>query len=169
MLTGFTQEIAGYDIVGHLHGKRSLFIGDDYIGDSWREFLWQNLLGGFYPMMDTIIGHFAADTSIGIVFPDDPHLSDWDFNLEIATGLANRMGVADPLPPFFDFPVGTMFWARAAALKPLLDLKFDWEDYPSEPAPIDGTILHAVERLLPFAARHAGYRHVGTHIPGLTW
>jgi lipopolysaccharide biosynthesis protein len=47
--------------------------------------------------------------------------------------------------------------ARAAALKPLFDLRLGWDEYPDEPAPYDGTILHALERLLPFAARRAGY------------
>ncbi len=74
----------------------------------------------------------------------------------------------EPLPPFFDFPIGTMFWARTSALGPLLALGLDWNDYPAEPVPVDGTILHAIERLLPFAARHAGYRYATTHVPGCT-
>ena len=73
------------------------------------------------------------------------------------------------MPPFFDFPIGTMFWARSAALKPLFDLKLARDDYPPEPIPYDGTILHAIERLLPFVAQHAGYRVATTHVPGVTW
>jgi lipopolysaccharide biosynthesis protein len=61
-----------------------------------------------------------------------------------------------------------MFWARTGALRPLLGLRLDWSDYPIEPVPIDGTILHAIERLLPFAAGHAGYRYATTHVPGVT-
>ena len=104
-----------------------------------------------------------------MIFPDDPHLSDWDHNREIAEHLAKRMGLADPLPPFLNFPIGAMFWARPQALEPLLALGLNWSDYPDEPLAIDGTILHAIERLLPFAARHAGYRYATTHIPGITW
>jgi lipopolysaccharide biosynthesis protein len=62
-----------------------------------------------------------------------------------------------------------MFWARTKALMPLFDLKLGWDDYPEEPVPIDGTLLHAIERLLPFAARHAGYQYATTHVPGVTW
>jgi lipopolysaccharide biosynthesis protein len=61
-----------------------------------------------------------------------------------------------------------MFWARTKALAPLFDLNLGWNDYPEEPVPYDGTILHAFERLLPFIARHAGYRFATTHIPGVT-
>jgi lipopolysaccharide biosynthesis protein len=35
--------------------------------------------------------------------------------------------------------------------------------------PLDGTILHAIERLLPFVARHAGYGFLTTHLPDVTW
>jgi lipopolysaccharide biosynthesis protein len=168
-LTAFAEDIiCTYDIVGHVHGKRSIFT-EKILGETWRDYLWENLLGGLYPMMDTILSRFEADEKLGIVFPDDPHLPDWDRNLEISTELARRMGIADPLPPFFDFPVGTMFWARTKALMPLFDLRFKWGDYPEEPVPIDGTLLHAIERLLPFAARHAGYRYATTHVPGITW
>jgi len=170
LLTTFAEEIARqYDIIGHLHGKRSLIIADARLGETWREFLWQHLLGDRHPMMDIIVDRFAADETLGLVFAADPHLSDWDANLAIATNLANHMGIEGPLPPFFDFPIGTMFWARPAALRPLLDLGLGWDDYPPEPVPIDGTILHALERLLPFVARRAGYRFAATHIPGLTW
>jgi len=77
------------------------------------------------------------------------------------------MGIA-ALPPFFDFPTGTMFWPRSDALRPLVALGLDWHDYPDEPVPKDGTILHAIERLLPFASRRAGYGYATTHVPGLT-
>ena len=120
-------------------------------------------------MMDTIVDRFATDETLGLVFAADPHLSDWDANLEMATDLAKTMGIHEPLPPFFDFPIGTMFWARPEALKPLLELRLGWNDYPDEPVPIDGTILHALERLLPFAARAAGYRFATTCVPGVTW
>ena len=169
-LTEFGDELAeGYDLVGHIHGKRSLFAPDMAVGESWREFLWQNLLGDIYPMVDIIACKFSDDERLGIVFPDDPHLSDWDYNRDIAERLAARMGINGTLPPFFNFPIGTMFWARPKALAPLFSLRLQWNDYPEEPVPIDGTVLHAVERLLPFTAAHAGYRYATTHIEGITW
>jgi len=170
-LTGFGEEIvARYEIIGHVHGKRSLHAGgsDPFFGERWREFLWQNLLGDQHPMMDIVLARLASDERLGIVFPDDPYLHDWDCNRATAEELAGRMGMAEPLPPYFDFPLGTMFWARTAALKPLLALGLRWEDYPREPAANDGTILNAIERLLPFVAGHAGYRFATTHVPGVT-
>ena len=54
-------------------------------------------------------------------------------------------------------PLGTMFWFRPKALKPLFDKDWDYKDFPPEPNKIDGTLLHAVERVYPFAAQQAGY------------
>ena len=161
--------IAKYDVIGHLHSKRSKFLNDRFVGERWRKFIWRNLVGHHQPMMDVILGRMAEDPRLGLVFPDDPHLSDWDHNLEIAEGLARRIGMTGPLQPFFNFPIGTMFWARREAVAPLFGLGLTWDDYPQEPAPIDGTILHALERMLPFVAQHAGYRYATTHIPGVTW
>jgi hypothetical protein len=52
----------------------------------------------------------------------------------------------------FRFPIGTTFWARPRAARTFA-----------------GPQLHALERLLPLAARQAGYRYTTTYVPGMTW
>jgi len=169
-LTGLGRNvIEHYDLVGHLHSKRSLFLTDRSIGERWRHFIWANLVGSEHAMMDRVLDRMETDDRLGLVFPDDPHLSAWDDNLEIAEEFAGRMALRDPLPPFFSFPIGTMFWARSTALTPLFGLALGWDDYPAEPVPIDGTIMHALERLLPFVVQQRGYKYATTHVPGLTW
>ena len=86
-----------------------------------------------------------------MVFPDDPYVIGWG-NSKDRAGIIGRQVGLDELPENFAFPVGTMFWARVEALRPLFNLGLTWQDYPSEPAPRDGTVLHALERLLPFVA-----------------
>jgi hypothetical protein len=159
---------ADYEVIGHLHGKRSLHTLDQdaQLGDRWRNFLFQHLLGAEAAAMDVILAAFAADPELGIVFPEDPHVIGWDRNLPLAERLAGQMSFTQDLPPHLDFPVGTMFWARSAALKPLLKLDLGWDDYPAEPLPIDGTLLHALERLLPLVARDAGFGFATTYFPG---
>jgi lipopolysaccharide biosynthesis protein len=168
-LTGFAKELhRGYDVIGHVHGKRSLnAFNASSGGEPWREFLWQNLVGPKHAMADTIIHRFAEDPKLGLVFPEDPHLIGWDANLAIAAGLAARLGLSKPLPTHLDFPVGTMFWARPEALASLFELQLSWDDYPDEPLPADGTLLHALERLLPVVATEAGYRYATTEVPGV--
>jgi lipopolysaccharide biosynthesis protein len=75
------------------------------------------------------------------------------------------MELRTTLPVSIECPVGTMFWARPEALAPLLRLGLTWDDYPLEPLPVDGTMLHALERLLVLVAEHAGYQYATTYLP----
>jgi glycosyltransferase involved in cell wall biosynthesis len=164
----FLSELAGelqeYDLVCHVHGKRSKHVPQH--GDRWRSFLLDHLIGSSFPMIDTILYSFEENPRLGLVFPEDPHLNDWNDNRLIAENLARRMGITDTLPSHFDFPMGTMFWARPAALQPLFSLKLGWDEYPIEPLANDGTLLHAIERLLPIVANSAGYQYATTYVPG---
>jgi len=155
-----------YAIHGHLHTKKSALIGAKQ-ADQWRRFLTANLLGtSGTPMTDRIIQAFQADPGLGLVFPDDPTCVGWCDNLASAQPLASRLGLG-ALPQAIEFPVGTMFWARQGALSPLYNLKVRWDDYPSEPLPYDGTMLHAVERLLTCIAQGQGFHYRLTHRPGV--
>ncbi|SOD98780.1 rhamnan synthesis F family protein [Caenispirillum bisanense] len=166
-LTGVADLVANYDIVGHVHGKKSLRLGGGD-GDVWRDFLWETLIGGKARAADACVAALAADGRLGVVFPEDPNLCGWDGNAALARVLAARMGRNTPLPAAFDWPVGTMFWARREALAPLFALDLQWGDYPEEPVPEDGTILHALERLIPLAAEQAGFAYATSHLPGVT-
>jgi glycosyltransferase involved in cell wall biosynthesis len=168
LLTQFASRLAVYDIVGHLHAKKSVIVADASIGERWRRFLLGNLLSGAGGMMDRIVGRMAQDPSIGLVFPDDPYLVNWTANRAGAQSLGRRLGIAGDLPRHFVFPVGTMFWARVDAIRPLLALGLDWPDYPVEPLPYDGSMLHALERLLPFVAERQGFRCVLTSVSGVS-
>jgi hypothetical protein len=50
-----------------------------------------------------------------------------------------------------------MFWARTAALRPLLDLGLSFGDFPPETGQTDGTLGHAIERLYLYACERAGF------------
>jgi glycosyltransferase involved in cell wall biosynthesis len=164
MLTGLgLKAFEGYDIVGHFHGKRSPHV-NVAVGEGWREFLWNHLVGGEHPIMDHVLEAFSRDDRLGLVFAEDPHLNGWDTNRRFAEDLARRMNIDAAFPHHFDFPLGTMFWARVDALRPMLALDLDWSDYPVEPLPIDGTMLHALERLIPFVTAHQGFHYATTYV-----
>lgn len=158
-------DIGSYDVIGHVHAKKSPQLGNG-AGANWREFLWEHLIGGKSYAADAVIAAFAREPKLGLVFAEDPNLCGWDANRSLAEELANRLGIQD-LPNSFDWPNGTMFWARPQALDPLFSLDFDWMDYPSEPVPGDGTMLHAIERLIPLVTSHAGFHYATTHLPGI--
>ena len=128
--------------------KRVVTLDNRSFVEAWSRFLFENLLGGSDGgrMMDLALHRMQTHEKIGLIYPDDPNLVGWTRNMRVAEGVAQRMGHSN-LPRAINFPIGTMFWMRAAALKPFIDLGLDWSDYPSEPLPEDGTILHALERL----------------------
>jgi glycosyltransferase involved in cell wall biosynthesis len=160
LLTAFGPQLCkGYDIIGHLHTKKTSDVVDSSVGETWHRFLLANLLGGQHAMADRIVARMVADDSVGIVFPADPNVPGWDKNREYGEMLGRRLGLSD-LPDDFNFPVGTMFWIKSNILAPFVDLKLDWKDYPPEPLPYDGSILHALERLFPLVAAHRGMREI---------
>ncbi|WP_186393191.1 MULTISPECIES: rhamnan synthesis F family protein [unclassified Pannonibacter] len=164
-LSGIDRDLLSrYDVVGHFHGKKSPHV-EKQTGDQWREFLWEHLIGNKVPAADVCLGAFSADPRLGLVFPEDAHIHGWDQNFDTAQELARRMGRIAELPRSFEWPIGTMFWARTEALKPLFDLKLDWADYPAEPLPSDGTLLHAIERVIPFAVEQAGFGYAASYLP----
>lgn len=169
LLIAFGKEIENhYDIIGHIHTKKSKGVINKIIAKNWFVFCIENLLGGKYSMADRIIGYMNSDPSIGLIFPDDPNIYGWDKDRDYAESLADKMGIKQQFPHNFNFPVGTMFWARVKALSPLFDLNLGYDDYPLEPLPNDGTMLHAIERLLPFIASSENYRSVLTNVRGIT-
>ena len=157
-----------YDVIGHVHTKKTADLKDPEIGRVWGDFLLENLLGGQHSMAAKILSVMEADEGLGLVFPDDPHVWGWTDNRSIAEGLAAALDLGELPERYFWFPVGTMFWARTQALKPLWAKPWRWEDYPEEPLPYDGTLLHALERLLPFVVEKMGYRIALTNVPGIS-
>ncbi|WP_246668994.1 rhamnan synthesis F family protein [Ancylobacter sp. TS-1] len=158
----------GYDVFFHVHGKKTKG-RRRAIGDPWRTFLWGNLIGGEHPMLDAALAHMEADGRVGLVYPEDTHVLDWATNERVCAELVEDMGLTEKRGRYVDFPVGNMFAARPAALAPVLALDLRWEDYPAEPIPDDGTMMHGLERLLPAAVRKAGYSCAAVRVPGTGW
>jgi len=153
-----------YPLHGHVH---TIFDEGVHV-PAMREFLQINLLGNTkLPMADRILSQFVQQPGLGMVFADDPNCLGWSENPDQAEALAQRLELP-PLPAAINFPVGSMFWARQGSLKSLYGLGLKWDDYPEEPLPYDGTILHAIERLLPQVCMANGYSYAVTHVPGIT-
>ena len=167
-LTGFREALLDYDVVGHFHTKGSKHAPPDFV-KRWNAFLSGNLIGHRGQMMDTILERMNADPAIGIVYPDDPMIWGWFENYSTGKELLEKLGLAIPNEnTFFNYPAGSMFWARTAALKSLFDLGLRWEDYPEEPISQDATILHAIERLFGMIPEQTGYRTVVTRVEGVS-
>jgi glycosyltransferase involved in cell wall biosynthesis len=166
-LTAFgTALVDHYDVIGHLHTKKTKDVADAAMAEMWRSFVMEHLLGGDVPMADIILGRMFADPLIGMVCPDDPYVVGWGKNRTHAEKLSARLSLGN-LPDHFLFPVGTMFWARSEAIRRCFELGLQWGDYPAEPLPYDGSMLHALERLFGLCAAQEPFRVVAAHVPGL--
>jgi lipopolysaccharide biosynthesis protein len=102
-----------------------------------------------------------------MVFADDPHIVCWGKNRVFAEAFQERLDLK-PLPENIVFPVGTMFWARTESLRSLDALELTWDDYPEEPLPYDGSMLHALERLFPFIVQSNGFDIALTNVKSIT-
>lgn len=142
------QELSEYDLLLHLHGKRSV---DSKIGDQWMADLLRMLLPNSESVLN-IRDAFSACSKLGLLIPQPspvirPHCN-WGTNFSLCSELLDKLGVK--LSPFsiLAFPAGMMFWCRPIALKYLHEMSKTVGILPNEPLPIDGTYLHALERLV---------------------
>lgn len=156
MLCAFGARLQGYDFIAHVHSKKSEYNQGATRG--WRPYLLDSLFGS----EDRLKRIFSLlDSGAGIVFPqcfaDVPYVaSSWLANRATAAAWCHRLGIRRFPGGYFDFPVGSMFWARSEALRPLFAAGVTLEDFESELGQTDGTLAHAVERLIGVVARDSG-------------
>ena len=121
--------------------------------------------------MRSVFEAFNQVPDLGMVAPQhfEPirRWLDWRGNLQVAQALSARLGMELQPDATLDFPSGSMFWARTAALQPLLDLELTAEDFPEEAGQVDGTLAHGIERLYFHVCEAAGYRWAKTADPAL--
>ncbi len=160
LLVTFHEEIMALDLIGHIHTKKSLYTGNEQ--EQWRRYLLDRLYGS-RQRLAWLLGMFQADPGLGMIYPESyAGMPLWGHTL-LSNGpacdqLARRLGIALDPQRYLDFPAGSMFWARVSALRPLYELKLRQEDFPVEQGQVDGTLHHAVERMLAVVTRHGGYR-----------
>lgn len=155
-LVGFSDVADEYDYVLYLHTKKSPHLLD---GRSWREFLYEHLMGSQL-IVEDILYCFDRHPNLGMIFPQHwgplRHSIDWGCNFPLAQRLTAKMGLRLPSSLIPDFPSGSMFWARGAALAPLRNLDLTFEDFPTESGQLDGALGHAIERLFTISCELAG-------------
>ena len=154
----------GYDVIGHFHSKKSLSI-DGELGNRWREYLMQNLVGS-KEIAQSVLSLFE-DSRVGLVFAEDKHIVDIGTNRVYVNELCELLDI----PKVTDtplFPLGSMFWARTEAIKQYFELdktKF----LQAEPLPYDGSYMHAIERITPNLVEANGYNYMTVYKRGMTW
>ncbi|MDR7135203.1 FMN phosphatase YigB (HAD superfamily) [Lysobacter niastensis] len=156
MLVTFRDEILALDLVCHIHTKKSLYTGNEQ--ENWRRYLLQSLLGT-PSRVGWIIGLFQAMPELGMVYPESFRsvslaAHTWLSNAERAREIGDRLGIAINPSEYLDFAAGSMFWARVDGIRPLFELGLTLSSFPEEAGQNDGTLQHAIERMLAQMVRH---------------
>ena len=155
----------GEDVVLKLHTKRSTHRDD---GATWRAELVSRLAAP--TRARAIVDAYAADPGLGVVAPEghvQPLGFYWGSNEANVEYLCSLIGIAQPDVSTDTFVAGSMFWCRLGALAPLLDAPLSNADFAAESGQVDGTLAHAVERVITLTARSTGFREAtGAEIMG---
>lgn len=160
MFCTFGEELRNYDYLAHIHSKKSLY--NDGATQGWREYLLGQLFGSARQIRK-IFALLSDSTGIGFVYPQNysklPYWANtWLSNKPLGRAWCRRLGIDDMPHGYFDYPAGSMFWARTTALKPLFDSGLKLEDFPRETGQQDATLAHCLERLLALTANRSGYK-----------
>ncbi|WP_235001732.1 rhamnan synthesis F family protein [Arcanobacterium ihumii] len=166
LLVGVKDIIDNYDIVCFAHDKKVTQLTPYSKGDGFALKCFENILAS-REYVANVIEKFEQEPRLGLLAPTAPNHAEyflpysngWGPNFAITQKLLKELHVDVPLDSSKEpiAPLGTMFWFRPEALKPLFDLNWQWEDFPPEPNDIDGTLLHAIERAYGYVAQGAGY------------
>jgi len=142
----------GYLAICKIHSKRSDYRID---GSKIRSILYESLLGAG-SRLSAVVRRLNDNEKLGIIAPERfliPHTEkNMTFDGELVNSICNSMNIEFR---WSDFPAGSMFWFRQAALDRLLLL--DSTMFEVEKGLADGTTAHAVERIFTVAARSIGY------------
>ena len=146
-----------YDAVCKLHTKRSPHIKD---GDRWINLVLNDLLGN-RDVIVNILSKIRSKEQVGMIGPqvlkiDTKHPAFRGGNARNLTKLTGRAALpkAALSSPFF---AGTMFWFAPVALDGLRALALQKEEFPIEMGQTDGTLAHALERIIWPLVEQAGF------------
>jgi len=157
-IVGFADRISEVDIGLHLHTKKSVHREDI---NTWRQFLLDGLVG----TAEVVSAHLKVLSYEKIGASLLPHFKllqergeiNWGHNFQLVRDLLRlcEIDISDQTP--LDFPSGSMFWFKSAALRPLLNLNLRFEMFEPESGAVDGTLAHAIERSFLYVVEAAGY------------
>lgn len=167
LLVGFKPYVMDYDVVCTAHDKKTNYFQPFIIGESFAYHCFENVLGS-REYVENVLKTFKDNPRLGLLVPPTPNFgpwaslpgNEWLINYDAAEKYARELGITVPMSnanaPIA--PLGTIFWFRTKALALLFDQNYTYEDFPVEPTRVtDGTIMHSIERIYPFAAQQAGY------------
>lgn len=158
--------ILDYDYACILHDKKSNFLRPGILGLEFG-FHNQDALLKTRAYIENIITLFEENPKLGMLEPINLiygnfqrlYGNEWGPNFDGTKKFLERARIDLPIsievPPVF--PAGAMFWFRPKCMQKLIEMDWEYEDFPAEPLPVDGSLIHIIERAYPFIVQDAGY------------
>ena len=159
LLTQLKDRIKKYKYICHIHSKKSKTSPE--IGISWRNYLYNNLLGN-NKIVSEILSDFESLDNLGFIFPETFYEI---INLSLILTKKNKMYMNYILKIIFQnykigtqlyFPAGNMFWARVKAVHQIFEYNFD-KMFSRENNQVNDTIMHAIERIWLYLVKLNGF------------
>ncbi|MDQ6703198.1 MAG: glycosyltransferase [Pseudomonadota bacterium] len=161
MLTAFPQMWKDYDIVAHLHSKKSPHTG---FGDNWRKYALEQMFGS-PELVDSVMSFLEENEDVGFFFPDNyldiKKYVEWGISAQLIDSLLERANLPKvERPKIAEFAAGSMAWFRTSAFRVLVDTFTTSEDFDLEDGQLDTTVAHAIEHVFPLVVKAQGFRAV---------
>jgi O-antigen biosynthesis protein len=163
----FADKFSDFEFVIHVHSKKSLH-ADSGLGIEWRDKLVHLLLN--YTTISRAVALLKREEASGFVTADvrsliRSHNWRWGKNLRRIekSKLSSLIEAEDTSRHYLrmlDFPAGGMFLIKSNLLQQIANAKLSYEDFDVESGQIDGTLSHALERLIGLIATKSGARPI---------
>lgn len=141
-------KFANFEFVLHLHSKASRYMSSKR-SEEWSHAYW-NFLAARENVI-RLLSVMSSNSDITVAYPEltkvlPSSAYNWGNNEKIASGIASNLNLQLPKGQIA-FPAGGMFVCREDLLIKLISC-LGVADFPTEPLPIDGSVSHALERLM---------------------
>ena len=159
-------KIKNYKYLCHIHTKKSYH--DIILGNNWRNYLYNNLLGSTEIISD-ILNDFETFENLGFIFPEvyydiikkiDEYDNSQFFlhkpNIKFINLILKRLFGNFVVGNKLIFPSGNMFWAKVNAIYQIFEFRL-LNSFPKEMNQTNETIMHAIERIWLYLVKLNGY------------
>lgn len=166
LLISAKKYIEKYDFFCYVHDKKA---NSDWLKadvEEWTYCLWHNTLRD-EDYINGVLDFFYKTPDAGLLQPPNVvcdklpigYDDNWYGNLESCNRLLKMLKIERTLTDKDEvYGMGTVFWAKKQCLKKLIEYPWTYDIFPEEPLSLDGTISHAIERILPYVVEDAGFR-----------
>lgn len=167
LLASFKDVVMNYDIICVTHDKKTSHLFPETVGEGFAYMGYENILASEEYVLN-ILHAFELKPFLGMLYTPSPNHADfatqigteWGANYNNCKNLAKELRLLTPMDEEHRpcAPFGSNFWIRTKALKPLYNKDWSYSDFPEEPLrELDGTIMHAIERIYPYCVQDAGF------------